>query len=130
MKGISPIIAIIIILLITIAIAGSAYAYISIVWGGMVTEAIQITGQSCSGDQATIYVKNIGTGVLAAADFTVERDGTTLTITTDYTIDATIAQGVVGTIKETATGSNCDADNYCKYTLIVGGRVYRTDIQC
>lgn len=129
MKGISPIIAIIIILLITIAIAGAAYAYISIVWGGMITEAIQITGQTCSAGRVTIYAKNIGTEALTAADFTVERDGTVLTITTDYTVDATIAQGAGGTITETAA-TPCGADNYCKYMLVVGGRVYRSDVQC
>lgn len=129
MKGISPIIAIIIILLITIAIAGAAYAYISIVWGGMITEAIQITGQTCSGGQVTLYVKNIGTESLTASDFIVERDGSVLTITTDYTIDATIAQGAGGTIAETATNP-CTADTYCKYMLVVGGRVYRSDVNC
>ena len=128
MKGISPIIAIIIILLITIAIAGAAYAYISIVWGGMITEAIQITGQTCNNGLVTIYAKNVGTEALAASDFTVERDGTVLTITTDYTVGATTAQGAGATIAEVGTG--CGADTYCKYMLVVGGRVYRADVQC
>ncbi len=122
MKGISPIIAIIIILLITIAIAGAAYAYISIVWGGMITEAIQITGQTCSAGTSTLYVKNIGTEVLVAGDFAVEKGGAAIT----PTIAGVFTQG--GGI--TITDATCGADTYCRYTLIVGGRVYRADVQC
>ena len=129
MKGISPIIAIIIILLITIAIAGAAYAYISIVWGGMITEAIQITGQNCNNGLVTIYAKNVGTDALADTDFIVERDGNVLTMTTDYAIAVTTAQGAGATIAETAINP-CGADTYCKYMLVVGGRVYRADVQC
>ena len=133
MKGICPIIAIIIILLITIAIAGAAYSYISIVWGGMTTRAIEITGQTCTGGLTTVYVKNAGTNVLTNTDFLIERDiagtSTTLTSGTEYAAIADIAQGDTGTIVELAT-QGCGATNYCKYTIIVGGRVSRSDVKC
>ena len=128
MKGISPIIAIIIILLITIAIAGAAYAYISIVWGGMITEAVQITGQTCSTGRVTIYAKNIGTEALDATDFTIERAPTAFTTAPVVTPDPT-PQGQ-GAIIQEAAADICGADTYCKYTLIVGGRVYRADVSC
>ncbi len=128
MKGISPIIAIIIILLITIAIAGAAYAYISIVWGGMITEAIQITGQTCSSGRVTLYAKNIGTEELLPADFTVERAAIAFTTAPAVTPNP-VPQGQGATILEDATDI-CGLDTYCKYMLVVGGRVYRADVQC
>ena len=88
----------------------------------MITEAIQITGQTCSAGTSTLYVKNIGTEALTTTDFTVEKDGTPIT----PTIAGTLTQG--GGI--TITDATCGADTYCRYTIIVGGRVYRADVNC
>jgi flagellin-like protein len=65
MKGITPIISIIILLLITVGIAAGAWTFISGYWGGLVGSAMEITSTICKGGtNATIYVHNMGTSNL------------------------------------------------------------------
>jgi flagellin-like protein len=78
-KGITPIIAIIILLLITIALAGAAWAFLS---GVLVSQTqksfyIQPGGAYCTYDSSngtyfiTVRVVNIGTATLETSDFIV-----------------------------------------------------------
>ncbi|MBU0953395.1 MAG: hypothetical protein KKA90_03170 [Nanoarchaeota archaeon] len=64
-KGITPIIAIVVLLLITLSIAGVGYTFIS----GVVTistNALLLTGRSCGENgAAVVYMKNLGNGVLS-----------------------------------------------------------------
>lgn len=74
-KGISPIIAILILLLIVVAIAGSAYTYIAGYWTGLTAKGVEVTSVACSGGtSAAVTLKNIGTeSINTANDFTVTR---------------------------------------------------------
>ncbi len=63
MKGISAVIATILMLMITIAMAGLAYMYISGIFTqrtGVVIE-LDATSTSCTGTTITVYVRNTGT---------------------------------------------------------------------
>lgn len=73
MKGISAIIATILMLMITIALAGLAYTYIIGLWGGRtgVVLSIDPAGTSCVGDTIIVALRNDGnmdaTGVTVTA---------------------------------------------------------------
>ena len=72
MKAITPVIATIVLLLITVAIAGSAWNYISGYWSGTVDKQIEVTDAFCVGtNQAKVLVRNIGTGAVSTGDITV-----------------------------------------------------------
>ena len=61
-KGITPIIAVIILLLITVALAGMAWAFLSGYLGGLMGKNIQIADSYCLGNtQAKVVITNIGT---------------------------------------------------------------------
>jgi len=67
MKGVTPIVAIIILLLITIALAGAAYTYLSQYFTGLTGKVIQmqdflcVPGGTGNAYNVTITFKNIGT---------------------------------------------------------------------
>lgn len=60
MKGITPIISIIVLLLITVSLAGVAYIFLSGYMGGLTGRAIQVTGTCLGGGSAFITVTNLG----------------------------------------------------------------------
>lgn len=60
MKGVSAVIATILMLIITIALAGMAYMYIMGYFGG-VTSGIELADSYCSAGVVNIKIKNIGT---------------------------------------------------------------------
>ena len=61
MKGVSAIIATILLLMITIALAGTAYTYMSGMISGRTSKTISILDVSCSGSTITIVLSNDGT---------------------------------------------------------------------
>ena len=50
-KGITPVIAIIVLLLITVALSGMAWAYFMQYYSGLTNNQIEIADAYCSGDQ-------------------------------------------------------------------------------
>lgn len=65
MKGITPIISIIVLLLITVSLAGAAYVFLGGVMSGF-TQGVQLTGICVGGTEAFITVTNQGSN---AVDF-------------------------------------------------------------
>lgn len=122
-KGITPIVAIIILLLITIALAGAAYSYISTYWESVTSKNIQITNKFCTGgNTANIIIKNMGTSQVTLADIVVMNTITGTPVSGDWTtIDGTqsldtLDQGETGKFNATCTG-------YCTYRFIYGGAI-------
>ena len=82
MKGITPIISIIILLLITIALAGVAYTFLmgqvyTMISGSF---AIPTGGAYCTAGTITIQITNTGSATLTTGDFIIARvDGTDVT---------------------------------------------------
>jgi len=64
-KGVSAVIATVLMLIITIALAGTAYMYITGVFTGTVQE-IEIVDSFCEGGEVTITIRNIGTTAITS----------------------------------------------------------------
>lgn len=138
-KGITPIIAILVILLITIAITGSAWIYISTYYSGITSEAIEITSVDCTSNGATIYMHNIGTDPIMTGSIAVTREvvtGDCVNSTGDVTADLEASWGATeagpGEIA-TFTDTNCVRSvnaSTARYTVILGGRVNKVQLSC
>jgi len=101
MKGVSAVIATILMLMITIALAGLAYLYISGIFTAKTGIVIEFdeTATSCTGTTVTVYVRNTGT----------------IPVTTDkIALSGTNSTGSAFTL-----GGNCD--NSSTVTLAAGG---------
>ncbi len=71
-KGITPIIAIIVLLLITVALAGAAWTYLSTYMTGLTGESIEVRDYFCvRDDTATIIVANTGQLKMPVNDITI-----------------------------------------------------------
>jgi flagellin-like protein len=75
MKGVSAIIATILMLIITIGLAGTAYIYISGVMTGRTAKTISLLDASCSGGDITVVLSNDGTTDITATDLGIWVDG-------------------------------------------------------
>ena len=74
-KGVSAVIATILLLLITIALAGTAYVYMSGVVTGKISKTISIVDLSCTNGDITIVLSNDGTSNIADGELKVFVDG-------------------------------------------------------
>jgi len=101
-KGITPIIAIIILLLITIALAGAAWTFLSGFLGTQIEKSFFVPtgGAYCTYDSITdsynitVTVANTGTSTIKASDFIVHAiDDNDITI--DITLEIPIREGKV-----------------------------------
>ncbi|MBI4020481.1 MAG: hypothetical protein HY367_04055, partial [Candidatus Aenigmarchaeota archaeon] len=139
MKGITPIIAIIILLLITIALAGAAYTYLNIYFQGSTAKSISLVDITCNGGRVSAIITNIGTqsvtlgtcGTGAAAisgsstvcgDVTIIKSAGTPTnnaMSGNFTGATSINRGSTATFTE----GGCGAGNFCDYRLIAGTAV-------
>lgn len=137
MKGITPIIATIVLLFITMALLVMAYPLLT----GMVNTQKNFTfpndAGTCSGGIISVYITNTGQQDLVEADFDIfELDGTQLTASTTpvlptFTVDA----GRTGKI--TGTGLDCDGvgtDNCASglhtVRLGIGNNIIPLSIRC
>ena len=142
-KGITPIIAILVILLITVAIAGSAWIYISTYYSGMTSEAVEITSIDCTAAGARIYMHNIGTdsfyvntiGItreVVSGDCTYENStgdvfvSAAINITWDRT---QIGPGEIGIFTDIECTKSLNATT-ARYTILAGGRVQKVQMNC
>ncbi|MBI4020766.1 MAG: hypothetical protein HY369_00825 [Candidatus Aenigmarchaeota archaeon] len=138
-KGITPIIATVILLLIAVAIAGAGYTWISGYWSGLTSNAIQITDISCNATAVTIRFSNYGTDPISAsaAGIPVERTviggvGTAaITYGPDFVGTAldVVNPGASGRIYDT-DANTADAGVTFKYFIEVGGRITTTQVTC
>lgn len=94
MKGISTVIATLLMLLITIALSGLAYMYISGVFTAKTAKTIDIidagcrTGAASNGYYVTIKNLDTATPITIASDLTARVDGATATLVNCATIPA------------------------------------------
>ncbi|MBI4020558.1 MAG: hypothetical protein HY367_04455 [Candidatus Aenigmarchaeota archaeon] len=61
MKGITPVISIIILLLVTISLAGAAYMYVAVYMGSITSKVIQVGDAFCAAGEANVILNNAGT---------------------------------------------------------------------
>jgi len=71
-KGITPIIAIIVLLLITVALAGAAWTYLNTYMSGLTGQSVEVRDYFCTNhDTATIIIANTGTQSISSDDITI-----------------------------------------------------------
>jgi flagellin-like protein len=78
MKGISTVVATLLMLIITIALAGLAYSYISGIFTARTAVILTIADATCNATYVTAWVRNDGT--TSCGTVTVAVDGNTCTI--------------------------------------------------
>ncbi len=70
-KGVSAIIATILLLMITIALAGTAYIYMSGMISGRTSKTISVLDASCSSNIITLVISNDGTVDVTSSDIKI-----------------------------------------------------------
>lgn len=120
MKGVSTIIATLLMLIITIALAGLAYSYISGLFASRTGKVIDIdTGATfCSGTTITVYVKNEGTIDFNANAVNIQKQGQTAKTCTSAS--ATVIAGG-STVACTNTLAATDGVTAGNNIIVVGG---------
>jgi flagellin-like protein len=124
-KGITPIIAVIILLLITVALAGMAWAFLNNYFTGMTGKNIQLIDYSCiGGNNVRVVLRNAGTQSISTASCSVSSNViscTDVTVVksqggspgqvnggTGFGATNSILTGEVATFNDTcATGTSC-----------------------
>jgi flagellin-like protein len=135
-KGITPIISIIVVLLIAVSLSAAAWTYISGYWGGLVGSATELTSTICrGGTTAVVYVHNIGTSRLNMTDGTgleITRTDTGGTATFSYDpTDGMLQPGGTGQILDT-TCASAGTPTRCSYDIVEtgSGRLHQTYVTC
>lgn len=129
-KGITPVIAIIVLLLITVALAGATWTYLSSYWDTLVGRNAQVMDSYCvAGDTGVVLVRNTGTKMISTSEMTVinTSDGTTPS--------GGVWQDLGGSaITEVDPGVvvkySMDCNGLCLLRFIVGGRTMTASVQC
>ncbi len=126
-KGITPIIAIIVLLLITVALAGAAWTYLSTYMTGLTGQSFEVRDYFCiRGDTAVVIVANTGTATLPVSEISIIDTDTG----TDVTDDGSWTSASGDTLPNGALGENdvgkwegedavCGSDG-CSYRVVGG----------
>jgi flagellin-like protein len=135
MKGISPIISIIVVLLITVSLAAAAWTYIAGYWGGLVATGVELTSTICQqGTTAAIYVHKIGTdrmNISHGQGLSITRTDGGTAVYSYEPIDGVLDAGVTGKIKDTAC-TTAGTQKRCSYDIVEtrSGRLHQTYTTC
>ena len=137
-KGITPIISIIILLLITVGMAATAWTYMSNYMTTLTSKVLEVPTQKCiSGENAMVIVHNIGTAKIAIGNdvLVMDSDGNAASGTAWADLDGNVITNISsgGYGKLTIAGcctSGVDCPKTCKYDIIVGGRSSEISIYC
>jgi flagellin-like protein len=144
MKGITPIVSIIVLLLITISLAGLAYVFFGGLVGTMMGRTLVVSQGSCiNTDTAYVQITNVGTSSISVTSpcsvtgktatcgqITVVREdsGSFGTVTISST---TLAPGGDPTDSvATFQDDGCGAGNTCRYAFNVGSSSVKATATC
>jgi flagellin-like protein len=135
MKGITPIIAIIVLLLITVALAGVAWSYLQGYMGGLTSKSIEVRDYFCiTGDIPIIVVGNIGTEPIATNEISIMDATTGTAITTGgwtYLGNATTLTTIPISSAAKWTAVTACSTGTCSYRITAaGGRTQRVSVTC
>jgi FlaG/FlaF family flagellin (archaellin) len=70
-KGISTIIAVILLLIITIALSGTAYMFITNLMGSRMDKVVSLLDSTCNNNALLIVLRNDGTKTIASSDIKI-----------------------------------------------------------
>ncbi|MEM5772976.1 MAG: hypothetical protein QXL86_02000 [Candidatus Aenigmatarchaeota archaeon] len=127
MKGISTIIATLLMLVITIGLAGMAYMYI-IGTATTQVQGIDLVDIYCVGSSVTIRVRNIGT---LPTNVTCTQTSPPGDNNCDTATSSTINPNEIGTLTDSCSDSGTGA-RICSYRLtpLAGGRTISASVHC
>ncbi|UCC92087.1 MAG: hypothetical protein JSV39_02405 [Candidatus Aenigmatarchaeota archaeon] len=136
MKGITPIISIIILLLITVGLAAAAWTYMGNYLTTLTAKSIEIPTQKCIGGDAMAVIHNMGTATITLAnDVTVWNDQGNVvpdaSISWEDLSGAVITQieaGKYGKVEITCCAADCPKT--CSFDLIIAGRTNTITTYC
>ncbi len=132
-KGITPIISVIVLLLITIALAGAAWTFLNQYLSGTTGKNLQMIDSYCQGGTtAKIVLKNVGTEAINIGNCNVGMSGTE-TSCGDVIVVRTDGGGLNGSVLTPNTGGNTIpsqglatfTDNNCTVTGTPKTCIYR-----
>ena len=127
-KGISPVIATVIIVAVALAIAIAAVGWVMGIWGSVTggTEILKIMPDSKLYDNGTIvlHVKNEGGATAVIQKIEIAGIGSSTTLTGD----TSIAAGTDGTVRATISGTITPGATYTVKVYTAPGNVYSTQI--
>jgi flagellin-like protein len=133
-KGITPVIAIIVLLLITVALAGMAWNYLQAYWTHILGKNMQVMDSYCiAGNEGVIILRNTGTKEInvipGVGDVTVintssgsDPGGTWYNINTPTAVTEVEPGQVVR--------YNVTCSDLCLFRFLVGGRSATASVQC
>lgn len=140
MKGITPIISIIILLLITIGLASAAWTYLSGYMTNLTSRVLDVSTSSCiNGVQAMVLARNAGTNRIGTSDVHGLNLDTGASLNLSWTdpdgavityIDA-LQSARVRITNTDASHSNCTTIGVakaCKYELSLAGTTWRQEL--
>jgi flagellin-like protein len=127
MKGISTVIATLLMLLITIALSGLAYMYISGVFTTE-TQGITVVDIYCASGLVSMKLTNMGTNNITANGITCAQTSPAVDATCSDIDTGVIEPGQIGIINDTCGGTGTRT---CIYRLTPPvGRTIQTMVQC
>ncbi|MCK5016162.1 MAG: hypothetical protein KAS32_03740 [Candidatus Peribacteraceae bacterium] len=136
-KGITPIISIIILLLITVGMAATAWTYMSSFMTGITEGVVQVTNPICvDGTEAVFFIKNMGTNAIPTSSIicTDENIGASVDLTwmdqrAEGTIDRLDSNNVG---RASVTCTTIGAPKTCSYSIMVEDKtsVSRVQVAC
>ncbi|MEE9322926.1 MAG: archaellin/type IV pilin N-terminal domain-containing protein [Candidatus Aenigmarchaeota archaeon] len=136
MKGITPIISIIILLLITVGLAASAWTYMGNYLTTLTAKSIEISTQKCLNDDAFVIIHNMGTARIAEGEITI-WDDTAASVTVDLedlsgTDITEIVAGKYGRIHMDCCGGATEpaCPSTCSFEVVVAGRANPVTVYC
>ncbi len=135
-KGITPIIATVVLLLVVVAIAGAAYTYITGFWGSLTSKVVQLQSVTCTSAGAIIGLRNVGNSNVTVTDGkdvsyakTVIAGSAPGTLALVYQY-ATIGPGNSTTVMDSNCNSAAYAGSTCRYTINAGGTNFEAQVTC
>jgi len=136
MKGITPIISIIILLMITVGLAAAAWSYMLTYMESLTAKSIEISMQKCADGDALAVVHNMGTAKITIASDVViwDKDGDLVSGGIDWedlqgTDITEIDAGKYGKVTiACCTGAACPKT--CTFDIVVAGRSRPITVFC
>lgn len=132
-KGITPVVAIVILLIIALGVVGLAYGFISGIIGTATGKAVFLSGLSpCTGGLASINMTNVGTQTIAndgpGEDVSVTRTSCTGAncVVENYVHGGNFGPNAQGWVSD----SGCGIASVCIYDVRVGPVSYPTRAAC
>jgi flagellin-like protein len=118
MKGISAVIAVLLLLVITLGLVGLAYGYISGVFTAKTAVVLSIEDAECTVSDITVWVTNDGTTTSGSVDVNVTDDGSCsiTSIAGGGTESCSTGAGAGAgyhTVKARTSGSTASGQVYC-----------------